>query len=107
MYMLEGKSAIISEFGSVWFDCGYFQGKEGCETRLGFIAKQWIQKCENMMKQQTKIWKQLLSSFIKIPNRSKQDTQLIKSCTSINKSLKVYRKSLLLMVYGTLIMDIY
>jgi hypothetical protein len=92
MYMLKGKDAIISEIGTVWFQCGYFQGKEGCETRFDQFSSDWINGCQNVMKQQSKSWKQLLSTIIDISNPSTDHTQLIKACCYNNTSAKAFKK---------------
>jgi hypothetical protein len=88
MYTLKGKDAIISDTGVVWFQCGYFQGKEGCETRFGHHATDWINGCQNVMKQQSKSWKQLLSSII----NTSDHTQLIQACCYNNTAAKAYKK---------------
>ena len=92
MYLLKGKNAIVNDIGTVWFECGHFQGIEACETRWGHIGNDWINKCYNVVKQQKKSWSELSATIVKTDNLTPNDTKLINACCFNNTAAKYFKK---------------
>ena len=92
MYLLKGNKAIISDNGAVWFECGYFQGREGCETRFGSLVSGWVNKCQKEVERQKITWKTVSASIVKTDNLTPDDTKLIHSCCFNNTAAQSYKR---------------
>lgn len=92
MYLLKGKNAFISDKGTVWFECGHFQGREGCETRWDHVGNNWINDCTKIMKKQDKTFNQMMSSITESSNPSADNIELINACCFNNTAAKSYKR---------------
>ena len=79
-YVLRNRRAVISPSGSIGFNCGYYQAKEGCETRWNSVQDRWYNKCQADLKKHGVDWE----SPWEEEDTQKRDISLevIKNCTT-------------------------
>ena len=75
------------------FECGYFQGKEGCETRWDENVADWVKKCQKVAKKKYKSWKHMLSNLLvkTFGNNYSNNTELINACCFNKTVAKTYK----------------
>eukprot|EP01038_Epipyxis_sp_PR26KG_P007119 gene7119-9715_t len=74
-YIIKHHHGFIHSNGMVGFECGYYMGREGCETRWGNEVHPWYEKCKKYLKTNDIPWNALWE-------RQNKDNQLYLNSTT-------------------------
>ena len=78
-YLLRNRRGVIHPSGSVGFNCGYYQGKEGCETRWDKHQDKWYKLCNQSLTDAHLTWE---SPWIEDGIRKQLSIEIIKNCST-------------------------